>query len=240
MHILYVFPHPDDESFGPARGIASQVRAGHEVSLLTLTRGGATQERHRLGLSVAEMGALRRREMDCVAEVLGLAGLTVLDLPDGGLKDLDPREVESAVSREIARLCPDVLVTYPVHGISGFADHLVAHAAVKRVFCGLRATGSAPRRLAFVALTAEQAKRASGVHRLAASTAEEIDCIETASAEDMERFRAALDCYESYRRVIERTGVKSTLDRRVAYEFFGEALSPPVVSLVDRMGRRRS
>jgi len=35
MKILYVFPHPDDESFGPARAIAAQVRAGHEVFLLT-------------------------------------------------------------------------------------------------------------------------------------------------------------------------------------------------------------
>jgi hypothetical protein len=40
MKILYIFPHPGDESFDPAGAIHSQVIAGHEVDLLTLTRGG--------------------------------------------------------------------------------------------------------------------------------------------------------------------------------------------------------
>jgi LmbE family N-acetylglucosaminyl deacetylase len=35
MDILYVYPHPDDESFGPALAIARQVREGHRVFLLT-------------------------------------------------------------------------------------------------------------------------------------------------------------------------------------------------------------
>ncbi len=36
MRILYIFPHPDDESFGPARAMAAQRRQGHDVYLLTL------------------------------------------------------------------------------------------------------------------------------------------------------------------------------------------------------------
>ena len=61
MKILYVFPHPDDESFGPARAIAAQVRAGHSVCLLTLTKGGATKERFKLGYTVQQMGDVRTR-----------------------------------------------------------------------------------------------------------------------------------------------------------------------------------
>jgi hypothetical protein len=34
LRILYVFPHPDDESFGPARAMAAQKRQGHAVYLL--------------------------------------------------------------------------------------------------------------------------------------------------------------------------------------------------------------
>ena len=49
MRILYIYPHPDDESFGPAGVMAKQRREGHEVHLLTLTRGGATRQRHRYG-----------------------------------------------------------------------------------------------------------------------------------------------------------------------------------------------
>ncbi len=232
MRILYVFPHPDDESFGPARAISAQVRAGHAVSLLTLTRGGATKERLKLGYTVAQMGEVRYAEMREVARVLGLTDLTVLDFPDSGLKELDPRVLEAAVVDRIEAFRPDVLVTYPVHGISGFHDHLVTHAVVKRVFVELRERGEpCPKRLAFVTLTEDQAARASGAHRLSGSTVEEIDCLIEVGEEDIEAFRLALDCYVTYREMIERTGVRESLDRIVAFEFFGEEVSPPIDDL---------
>ena len=68
--ILYIFPHPDDESFGPAAVMYSQIGKGHDVYLLTLTKGGATQQRHKLGLTVEEMGEVRYREMQEVEKVL--------------------------------------------------------------------------------------------------------------------------------------------------------------------------
>jgi LmbE family N-acetylglucosaminyl deacetylase len=240
MRILYVFPHPDDESFGPARGIAAHVRTGHDVHLLTLTRGGATKERHRFGYSVSQMGAVRAREMECVARELELREMTVLDLPDGGLKDLDPIVLEAAIEERVRSTSPEILVTYPVQGISGFADHIVTHAAVVRVYRRLTSERNTRlRRLAFVALTAEQAERSSEVHRLFASSDEDIDCVQTVLETDMERFRAALDCYETYREMIERTGVKDLLDRQVAYEFYGERLDPPVGNLCARIPAER-
>jgi hypothetical protein len=89
MRILYVFPHPDDESFGPARAMAAQRRQGHDVHLLTLTRGEATKVRHTLGWTLEQMGAARHRELEAVAATLDLTGLRVLTLPDSGLKELD-------------------------------------------------------------------------------------------------------------------------------------------------------
>ena len=56
MRILYIFPHPDDESFGPARAMAAQRRQGHGVYLLTLTRGEATKVRHTFGWTLDQMG----------------------------------------------------------------------------------------------------------------------------------------------------------------------------------------
>ena len=232
MRILYVFPHPDDESFGPARAIAAQVRAGHKVSLLTLTRGGATKIRHRFGYSIAQMGAVRHTEMLQVAKVLGLTDLTVLDFPDSGLKELDPREIERTVSQHVERLRPPIVVTYPVHGISGFHDHLVTHAVVVRVFLQLRDAGRKDLlRLAFVTLTEEQSERASGVHQLSASRTDEIDCIMRVTEADMDAFRRALDCYVSYRETIEETGVRRSLDRLVAFEIFQESHAPPLDDL---------
>jgi LmbE family N-acetylglucosaminyl deacetylase len=232
MRILYVFPHPDDESFGPARAIAAHVRDGHSVFLLTLTRGGSTRLRHTFGYSVEEMGDARYEEMQCVAEVLGLADLTVHDLPDGNLKELDPRAIEDVVRRHVERIRPAVVVTYPIHGISGFHDHLVTHAVVKRVFLELRRSGTDhPKRLAFVTLTEEQAASASGVHRLSGSSPNEIDCLMEAAEEDMDTFRRALDCYVTYREMIEETGVRDSLDRLCAFEIFGEDHEPPLDDL---------
>src|SRR6476661_7151913 len=101
MRILYIFPHPDDESFGPAPVIGQQIEYGQEVFLLTLTKGGATKMRHTLGLSVDQMGEIRYREMLQVEKVLRLTGMTVLDLPDSGLQEMDPREIEKIMAEHI-------------------------------------------------------------------------------------------------------------------------------------------
>ena len=180
MKILYIFPHPDDESFGPAKVIARQVREGHQVYLLTLCRGEATRMRHRLGYTKEQMGQVRFREMMEVQKVLGLAGLRVLDFPDSGFKELDPRPLEAAIREEIERIEPQVVVTYAVHGISGFHDHLVGHAAVKRAFIELREGGADYlRRLALFTVDEEEAthfKQVSGWH-LNHSKPEDIDAV---------------------------------------------------------------
>ena len=54
MRILYVFPHPDDESYGPGHAMHKQRRQGHEVYLLTLTRGGATRQRLKYGYTIEQ------------------------------------------------------------------------------------------------------------------------------------------------------------------------------------------
>lgn len=231
MRILYVFPHPDDESFGPAPAIARQRRAGHEVFLLTLTRGGATKQRHRLGLSIEEMGRVRRAEMECVERVLDLSGMVVLDFPDSGLAGVDPRELETAVAAYIRQILPLVVVTYPVHGISGFPDHLVSHAVVKRVFCELREREpeEAPRRLAFFTVAGSDHEEA--FRALTSSPEEEIDVAEEVSDEDVQTGHRALGCYETYREVIEKADPLGRVGRVLYFELFQESYDPPLPSI---------
>jgi LmbE family N-acetylglucosaminyl deacetylase len=230
MRILYVFPHPDDESFGVGHVMHKQRRQDHEVHLLTLTRGGATRQRHRYGYSIEQMGEVRYGEMLAVKEVLDLSGMTVLDLPDGGLKEVDPREIERAVAHEVEHLRPHVLVSYPVHGISGFHDHLVAHAVVKRVFVDLMDQIPDLARLAFCTVTAEQAAK-QAVFSLSSSKPEEVDCIVEVAPEDLAACRRALDCYVTFQETIERTDIKNQLVSEVPFELFAEALEPPADDL---------
>lgn len=221
MKILYIFPHPDDESFGPAPAISAQLRKGNEVHLLTLTKGEATKQRFRLGLTKKEMGDVRYNEMLCVEKTLGLTSMKVLDLPDGEFKKLNPIEIENVIEEEIHLLKPDIVVTYAVHGISGFHDHLVCHAVVKRVFSKLIDEGSQyPKRLALFTRMGEIIK--DGKFRLEASDESEIGAIESCNDEDMKKFSAALDCYQTYQQVIEDSKVKELTDKRVPFELFGE------------------
>ncbi|MFZ1731020.1 MAG: PIG-L family deacetylase [Bacteroidota bacterium] len=230
MRILYIFPHPDDESFGPAAVMHQQLQAGHEVFLLTLTQGGATKERHRLGISVEEMGAVRYREMLAVEKVLGLTGMQVWDYPDSGLKNMDPRILENAAEAHITALKPDVIVTYAVHGISGFHDHLVAHAVVKRLYLDMRDRGhSYLKRLALLTIpdSGEPVFSPNGF-RLKHSTEDEIDCVVRLRQEDRDMMAACLRCYETYQATIDASGVIKKVGDAVHFEFYGEQHQPPV------------
>jgi N-acetylglucosamine malate deacetylase 2 len=233
MKILYIFPHPDDESFGPAAAMAKQYRQGHEVYLLTLTKGGATRQRFKYGYSVEEMGDVRYKEMLRVADSLKLAGMTVLELPDSGLKEMDPRRIEDVVITEINRLQPQVVVTYAVHGVSGFHDHLVAHGIVKRAFVQLKDNSPWLKRLALFTLTKELAAK-SPHFPLSSSTAEEIDCLVRTEPQDIDANLNALDCYVTFQETIEKTGIKDFVrEGIVAFEIFGESHEPPLADLFD-------
>lgn len=232
MKILYIFPHPDDESFGPAPAISAQLREGHEVHLLTLTKGEATKQRFRLNVDKKEMGDIRYQEMLNVEKTLGLTGMTVLDLPDNELKNMDPILIENTIENQITKLKPDVVVTYAVHGVSGFHDHLVSHAVVKRVFCKMKGEESPfPKRLAFFTRMGEVS--VDGKFRLEASADEEIKFIQKCTEEDMQKFRDALDCYKTYQQVIEDSGVKNVVTNEVPFEIFGEKIEGRLGSIVE-------
>ncbi len=233
--ILYIYPHPDDESFGPAAVIYDQKREGHEVYLLTLTRGGATKQRFKLGLSIAEMGDVRFKEMLKVKDTLNLDGMLVLDLPDSGLQEFDPRELEKIVKEHIQKIKPDVLVSYPVHGISGFHDHLVTHAVVKRIFLELKESGSDfLKRLAFNTILDKGLSPWQGESfLLKQSPVELIDCIVKLDDEMKQALKDSLACYKTYESTIEESGVIEKIGDEIPFEFFNEDINPPAAKLTD-------
>lgn len=230
MRVLFVFPHPDDESFGPGPLLWKLRRTGHEAHLLTLTRGEATKQRERLGLTKEAMGEVRLAEMEDVARTLELASMEVLALPDGGLPDLDPRRLEALVEEHVARVQPHVLVTYAVHGISGHPDHLVSYAVVKRVFCAQRGHAGLQRLALFTLPPADDDRRAA---HLKSSPWERISVVEPVSDEDLTRGHEALACYRTYQEVVKAHEPLAQVVRGVCFELFGETPPAPLHSLFD-------
>ena len=221
MRLLYVFPHPDDESFGPALAIVRQRREGHFVHLLTLTRGGATKQRHRLGLGIDEMGLVRRREMDCVASVLDLASMDVLDLPDGRLAEVEGATLRAVVRDAFHRCDPDVVVTYASHGVSGHPDHVRTHHIVSSVFDDVSERNGRPARLAFFTLLPIEP-----TDELCTSTPDEVDCAVQVDETDVATTSRALACYASYAETIREKDPIARVGRVVYFDVYGEEHDP--------------
>jgi N-acetylglucosamine malate deacetylase 2 len=238
MKILYIFPHPDDESFGPAGAIHQQVQKGNEVHLLTLTKGGATQARFKLNLSVEQMGEVRYNEMLKVKNVLKLASMDVLDFPDSGLKELDPRTLEDVVKKYIQKIRPNVIITYPVHGGSGYHDHLVTYAVVKRAYLELKDNGeSYLKRLAFFTMRDSEKPtiQSDGWPRLKLSEDSLIDCITPLDDEAVQKMKDALLCYETYQEMVTKIGVVEKIGRSVHFEIAFEDHKPPLTDITEKI-----
>ena len=203
------------------------------MHLLTLTRGGATKQRERLGLSIEEMGVVREREMRQMESQLGLTSLVVLDLPDGGLVDLDPRLIERAIAKRVEETRPDVMVTYAYHGNSLHPDHLVTHAVVKRVYCVVRALTGGPRRLALFTLVEGEMAGAAG--HLRGEPAERIGARIRYTPADRTVAAAALAQYATYASQIASHDPLSLVDQSgVAFVLFDESVPPePLDDLTD-------
>ena len=230
QRLLLVFPHPDDESYGCGGTMAKYVQEEMaDVFLLTLTRGEASSQGPKLGLTKEQMGEMRSREMEEVARVYGLAELFLMDFPDSGLETLDPREVEEAISRVASQVEPQVIVSYGPHGISGFTDHIITHAVVKRAFVELRGKSDYIKRFAMQCIPEEVAARA--MRPLYAEPPENIDCrVHVEPYLDFKR--RGLEVQKSIGAVIERDNVNDVLMHPYeCYRLFQERFVTPVGDL---------
>jgi hypothetical protein len=122
--------------------------------------------------------------------------------------------------------------------VSGFHDHLVTHAVVKRVYAQVSEGGTdLPKRLAFVTLpdSGEPTWTAGGWPRLKLTEEALIDCVVELKADDVEALKNSLSCYASYKDVIEESGVIERIGEHVFFEFYNEDFSPPLSDLTDRL-----
>lgn len=121
--LVAVCAHPDDESFGLGAILAVFAAAGAEITLLCFTRGEAST----LGMEAEDLATLRPQELAAAAAALGIAHVTLLEYPDGGLAGVPLDELAAPVERVATGA--DVLLVFDEGGITGHPDHVRATAA---------------------------------------------------------------------------------------------------------------
>src|SRR5437667_301369 len=84
--ILAVFAHPDDESLACGGTLARAADAGATVVLLCATRGESGSISNPELVPEGDLGAVRARELQDAAAVLGIADVLIMSHPDGDLR----------------------------------------------------------------------------------------------------------------------------------------------------------
>jgi N-acetylglucosamine malate deacetylase 2 len=150
---MFVFAHPDDETFGPGGTIAKYAREGARISVIIATSGQAGRAAG-LASTPEELGRVREDEARAAASFLGVSAVYFLGYFDGKLDQADETEVEEKVARLIRLEKPDVVVTFGPEGagnehrdhqrISRIATAAAAAAADPDVFTDQIQTGLAP------------------------------------------------------------------------------------------------
>jgi len=104
--VMVVVAHPDDAEFGNAGLIASWTDQGVAAAYVLVTNGAAGSSDK--DMTRERLAAIREEEQRRACDILGVKDVAFLGFEDG---ELEPTlAVREAVSREIRRFRPDVLI----------------------------------------------------------------------------------------------------------------------------------
>ncbi|GGE11111.1 PIG-L domain-containing protein [Marinithermofilum abyssi] len=135
--LLWVFAHPDDESFACGGTIARYAANGWRTVLYCATRGDAGSPGTPPLCTPEQLGDVRADELSRAARVLGLDRVILRDYGDGRLTQYPQNELTRDIRQVIREEKPEVVITFPAEGISGHPDHRVIHQATVKAVQGL-------------------------------------------------------------------------------------------------------
>ena len=144
LTLMAVHAHPDDEASSTGGILARYSDEGVRTVLVTCTNGelgdgpGGVKPGEP-GHDVAEVVAMRRKELEASCAILGVTDLELLGYQDSGMMGWPQNDAAGAfwhtpVDQAAGRLGvlmeqyrPQVVVTYDAHGFYGHPDHIAAH-----------------------------------------------------------------------------------------------------------------
>jgi LmbE family N-acetylglucosaminyl deacetylase len=127
LKLATVLAHPDDETFGTGGTLIRYAREGIEVHSLCLTEGekgwaGA----HDKVVPRELVGPTRAKELADAGRRMGLASVTCLRYPDGGLAGVREDWVVRDIVHWLRQVRPDVVIIWGPDGGYGHPDHIAA------------------------------------------------------------------------------------------------------------------
>ncbi len=139
--VLVVLAHPDDPEFFCGATTARWVRAGHQVVYCVITCGDKGSKE--LSITSDQLCAIRQKEQDQAAKVLGVKQVIFLNYPDGYL--VADMKLRKDITRVIRTVRPDIMITcdpqtlFTQMGGLNHPDHRAAgQAALDAVFPAAR------------------------------------------------------------------------------------------------------
>jgi len=130
-----IYAHPDDETFSGGGTYAKYAAAGVRCTLYCATDGDAGKTSGVAVSSKAELGALRRKELDAARKILGIGHVDYPGHPDGGLVKENADEIVGEIVRHIRREKPQVVITFGPEGAPNtHPDHRVVSRCATAAF----------------------------------------------------------------------------------------------------------
>jgi LmbE family N-acetylglucosaminyl deacetylase len=139
--LLFIYAHPDDETFGNAGTIARYNSEGVAIHYICATRGECGTVDSKFLKNYPDIATLRTAELTCAAQSLGFRSVHYLGYRDSGMlgaadnnhpKAFMQASVEKIVGQIVAlarALRPHVVITFGPYGGYGHPDHIMIHRA---------------------------------------------------------------------------------------------------------------
>lgn len=134
MKVIFIFAHPDDESFSSGGTIAKLTKKGVVVKLITATKGEAGSMGNPPFTTRAELAKVRQQELANAAKILGISQIYFLHLIDGTLDKIPVRKIVEPILTILKKEKPDMVITFNKEGGSRHPDHIKVSKAATSAF----------------------------------------------------------------------------------------------------------
>lgn len=149
---LFIFAHPDDESFCCGGTVALARRRNLDVTFVCATKGGQGKTGESKLWQGIGLTNVRYREFITAARVLDVRDVHCWGYADRRLSAASEPRVVGRITSFLNRLRPDCLVTFGPDGVSGHADHKAISRFVTAAFKRWHRTTSVSAELLYVLL----------------------------------------------------------------------------------------